>query len=126
MFNLVDSHTGLKADFWLLKADAYHQTCFRRRGKHTILGQDTFIAKSEDVILTKLEWYKLSGGSDPQFKDALGVYEVQLNNLGIEYLYKWAEYLDIKDLIDKLIEESSLWAVFSTIVLNQCGKFEHS
>ena len=68
------------------------------------MGHDTFVATPEDVILTKLEWCKLSGGSDKQFNDALGVYEVQVDNLDMEYIYKWSEYLGIRYLLDKLIE----------------------
>lgn len=108
MFNLIDSYTGLKADFWFLRADAYHQICFNRRRKYTIFGHDTYIATPEDVILTKLEWYKLSGGSEMQFRDALGVYEVQADNLDMEYIYEWAEHLEIRSLLDKVIEESAL------------------
>jgi hypothetical protein len=107
-FNLIDSHTGLKADFRPLKSDFYHQTCFNRRKKHKIFGNDAYIASSEDMILTKLEWYKLSGGSEVQFKDALGIYQVQKDNLDIEYIYKWSEYLGVKEIVDKLVEESAL------------------
>jgi len=102
MFNLIDSYTGLKADFWILKPDIYNQTCFSRRRIQTILGHDTFVATPEDVILTKLEWCKLSGGSEKQFNDVLGVYEVQVDNLDMEYIYKWSEYLEIQDLLDEL------------------------
>ena len=107
-FNLIDSHTGLKADFWPLKSDSYHRTCYNRRRKHRIFGNETYMATPEDVILTKLEWCRLSGGSEVQFKDALGVYEVQGKNLDLEYIYKWSEHLGVKDLVDKLNEESAL------------------
>ena len=43
-----------------------------------------------------------------QFKDALGIYEVQRTNLDLDYIYKWSECLGIKNLVDKLIEESAL------------------
>jgi hypothetical protein len=48
----------------------------------------------------------LSGGSERQFNDALGVYEVQVDKLDMEYIYNWSEYLEIQDLLDKLIEEA--------------------
>jgi hypothetical protein len=107
-FNLIDSYTGLKADFWPLKPDSFHRTCFERRKKCRIFGIDAYIATPEDLILTKLEWCKLSGGSEMQFKDALGIYEVQRKNLDLEYIYKWSEYLGVKDLVDKLVEKSAL------------------
>lgn len=107
-FNMIDSHTGLKADFWPLKSDSYHLMCFSRRKKHRIFGNDTYIATPEDMILTKLEWCKLSGGSEVQFKDVLGIYEVQRKSLDFEYIYKWSEYLGVKELVDRLSEESAL------------------
>ncbi len=107
-FNLIDSNTGLKADFWPLKSDSYHQTCFDRRKKHGILGNETFVATAEDLILTKLEWGKLSGGSEVQFRDALGIYDVQKEKLDWEYIRKWSEHLGIEDLVNRLIEESTL------------------
>jgi hypothetical protein len=107
-FNLIDSHTGLKADFWPLKSDPYHQTCFDRRKKQSIFGNETFVATPEDLILTKLEWCKLAGESQVQFRDALGIYEVQKEKLDSEYIRKWSAHLGIKDLLDRLIEESSL------------------
>jgi hypothetical protein len=106
-FNLIDSHTGLKADFWPLKSDPYHQTCFNRRKKQKIFENDTYVATAEDLILTKLEWYKLCGGSEVQFKDALGIYEVQREGLDLDYIYKWSERLEIKSLVEKLIQESA-------------------
>ena len=106
MFNIIDSHTGLKADFWLLKDDVYHQSCFSRRRKYSIFGRDTFILTPEDVILTKLEWYNLSGGSERQFKDVLGVYEVQINELDMDYIYKWAAHLGVRELVEEIVKEA--------------------
>ncbi|MFQ6043679.1 MAG: hypothetical protein ACE5PV_22730 [Candidatus Poribacteria bacterium] len=70
------------------------------------MGHDTFVATLEDVILTKLGWCRLSGGSERQFNDALGVYEMQIDDLDMEYIYRWSEYLEIQDLLDKLIGEA--------------------
>ena len=107
-FNIIDSRTGLKADFWPLKSDVYHRTCFDRRKKHRIFGNDTYIATAEDLILTKLEWCRLSGGSEVQFKDALGIYDVQRENLDLEYIHKWSEHLGVKYLLSRLMEESAV------------------
>lgn len=107
-FNLIDSYTGLKIDFWILKDDIYHKTCFNRRVKQNILGITTYIATAEDVILTKLNWCKLCGESERQFKDAMGVYEIQKENLDMDYIYKWVEYLAIKDLFERIIKEAEI------------------
>jgi hypothetical protein len=43
----------------------------------------------------KLRWSALSGGSEKQFQDALHVYEVQANDLDLDYLKRWADQLGV-------------------------------
>ena len=56
------------------------------------------ISAPEDTILMKLQWTKLSGGSEKQFTDALRVYEVQYINLDLSYMETWSQTLQIKEL----------------------------
>ena len=53
----------------------------------------------------KLLWARMSGGSEKQIQDALGVYELQFGRLDREYLQRWAVTLgvadDLKSLEDK-------------------------
>lgn len=64
------------------------------------------ICSPEDTILMKLRWARLSGGSEKQFTDALGVYEVQYQKLDILYLERWASLLNITELWMKLKNEA--------------------
>jgi hypothetical protein len=68
-----------------------------------------FLCSAEDIILSKLEWYKSGGSvSDRQWKDILGVIKVQGELLDKKYLLKWAEKLGMEDLLEKAFTEGEL------------------
>lgn len=96
MFNVLDTEQGDKVDFWLLTADAFDQSRFARRTRQTTEGCQASFSSPEDVILAKLRWAKLSGGSEKQLTDALGVYEVQRERLDRAYLERWVKELNIE------------------------------
>ena len=61
-----------------------------------------------DVILLKLEWYRLGGeASETQWNDVLGVLAVQAPNLDNAYLDRWAEHLGVRDLLDRARQDSA-------------------
>ena len=106
MFNLVDSSSGDKVDFWLLTEDAYDAARFARRRHVEVMGRDLVVSAPEDTILMKLRWSRESGGSEKQRLDALRVYEVQAGALDHEYLDLWATRLEIADLLAELRAEA--------------------
>jgi hypothetical protein len=95
MFNLIDSSTGDKADFWLLTDDPFDRERFARRLRVEALGLELSVSTPEDTILMKLRWSAQAGGSEKQFNDALGVYEFQGDVLDLAYLDRWAETLGL-------------------------------
>lgn len=95
MFNLIDSSSGDKADFWLLTDDSYDRERFARRLRVEALGLELCVSTPEDTILMKLRWSAQAGGSEKQFNDALGVYELQAGSLDEEYLDEWAVRLEV-------------------------------
>ena len=103
MFNLIDSETGLKADFWILdEDDALKSSAFRRRRQAVVLGQKTFIATPEDIILLKLDWHRQGVETTVQFKDALTVFEIQRNDLDMDYLRSMAQSVGLAELLANL------------------------
>lgn len=106
MFNLLDTKHGDKTDFWILTDDAFDRSRFNRRVSEKILGLSMTISTPEDTILMKLKWAKLSGGSEKQFIDAVRVYEIQFENLDLNYIELWVDYLQVHDLWDELIREA--------------------
>jgi hypothetical protein len=106
MFNLLDTDTGDKVDFWMLTNEPFDLSRFERRRTEEILGLKLAVSSPEDTILAKLSWAKRSGGSEKQFNDALHVYEVQYGNLDLEYLRRWAKVLSVAPLLKRLKDEA--------------------
>jgi hypothetical protein len=97
MFNLIDTETGLKVDFWVLTDDLFDRSRFTRRRHESVLGLEIPVSSPEDTILGKLRWGQLAGGSEKQFMDALRVYEVQHPHLDRKYLEEWAVRLGVEE-----------------------------
>jgi hypothetical protein len=108
MFNVIDSEGGDKIDFWLLKSKSFDQFSFQRRYQETGAGTKMYVSQPEDTILGKLHWAKISGGSEKQIADCVGVYEVNATNLDMEYLKRWAEQLGVTDLLARVERQATL------------------
>lgn len=107
MFNLIDTQSGDKVDFWILTGTSFDQERFRRRVRISVFGAMVWVSSPEDVILAKLNWAILSGGSEKQFTDALRVFEVQRNDLDLSYCEAWAGTLGATALWKRLLAEAA-------------------
>jgi len=112
-FNLIHLETMLKVDVFVLKNEPYHHIMLQRRRKDTLdENQDPtefYFASAEDIILSKLDWYRMSGGvSDRQWNDVLGVLKVQKQLLDIAYLEHWAAKLQLADLLQRAFDEAGM------------------
>jgi hypothetical protein len=109
-FNLIHYETMFKIDVFILKNRLFDRQAFLRRLEKSVSengSQRLFFATPEDIILNKLEWYKMGGRtSDRQWNDVLGVLKVQGRQLDMVYLKQWAEELNVSDLLEKVLEEA--------------------
>jgi hypothetical protein len=84
---------------------------FKRRIAYTLaddLEETAFVASPEDNILAKLERYRLGGEvSDRQWQDILNVIKIQGDRLDQAYLEKWADQLEVGDLLQRALDEST-------------------
>ena len=102
MFNLIDTRSGDKVNFWMLTGRPFDRSRFSRRTVVELFGIEMTVSAPEDTILQKLSWAAKGDGSERQLRDALGVYEVQAGMLDEEYLDRWAAALDVTELLDEV------------------------
>jgi hypothetical protein len=102
MFNIIDFDTGWKADLIVRKNRPFSVEEFARRQQRTVYGRALPIASAEDVILSKLEWNKITP-SERQVRDALNVAAVQWPRLDQAYLRKWAIDLGVSEQLEALL-----------------------
>jgi hypothetical protein len=110
-FNIIHTGTGFKVDVFVRKDRAFDQSVMNRR-RHVPLpdrpGQSIALVSAEDIILLKLEWYRLGGGiSERQWADIRGVLQVQAGKLDDTYLDHWAAQLNVTDLLARARQEGS-------------------
>jgi hypothetical protein len=106
MFNILPLKESEKIDVWLLKDEAYDLIRFSRKYATEALGTRIKLSKPEDTILYKLKWALMSGGSEKQYRDALRVFEVQYRNIDVEYMDKWAKFLGVVELLERIRREA--------------------
>jgi hypothetical protein len=108
--NVIHTVTGFKVDLFVRKERPFDRSLMARRRPVPLPeapGQSISCLSLEDVILIKLEWYRLGGEtSEQQMKDVQGVLEVQANRLDQGYLDHWARELGVADLLARARQES--------------------
>jgi len=105
-FNLIDTDSGDKVDFWLLTDEPFDQSRFSRRRLEEFQGLQFYISQPEDTLLMKLHWAEMSGGSEKQFNDAKSIFELQGDALDMTYIEHWAQVLDVMPLWNRLQREA--------------------
>lgn len=109
-FNVIHLPTMFKVDIFLVGRDAWSESVVQRRRSVEVDDQGTrvLVTSPEDIVLHKLVWYREGGHvSDRQWRDALGVLQVQGNRLDRAYLHEMAEELGVADLLEELLREGS-------------------
>ena len=108
-FNIIHKETMFKVDIFPSKNRPFDRSQFERREAYVLdqsRGQSVNIASPEDIILAKLEWYRLGGEvSDRQWRDVRSVVKLQGDSLDKKYLLKWASELGVADLLERLLQQ---------------------
>ncbi|MEW5900331.1 MAG: hypothetical protein AB1715_02585 [Acidobacteriota bacterium] len=112
-FNIIHSETAHKVDIFIIKDRGYDREALSRRRRVQLFeGEGSlrcYLASPEDIILSKLEWYKNGGRvSERQWLDVQGVMKVQGQQLDTAYLKKWALKLSLSELLDSALSEAGI------------------
>lgn len=110
-FNVIHLATMFKVDVFVLKPDHISQQEMMRREAYQISDsaqEQLYVATAEDIILHKLYWYQLGGKiSERQWNDALGVIQVQGDQLDYVYLRQMAQQRGVSKLLAQILEEAN-------------------
>jgi hypothetical protein len=109
-FNIIHRETFFKVDVFIPSPRPFLQSQLARAQKQTFTFEAEVSAKfatPEDTILSKLEWFRLGGEtSERQWRDILGVIKTRANKLDLAYLRKWAEEIQVSDLLERALQET--------------------
>jgi hypothetical protein len=101
-FNLIHVGSGSKVDLILRKDRTFSRTEFARRIRVPFSdGFDATSATPEDIILSKLEYYRM-GESQKHLEDVRGMLRVSGRHLDMRYTREWAGKLGLLDILDEL------------------------
>ena len=107
-FNLVHLDTMFKIDVFVVGHRPFDREALRRAHDEA-LGEEPEalhvpVATAEDVVLAKLEWFRLGGEvSERQWGDVVGILKVSAQTIDAAYLKRWASALGLTDLLDRAL-----------------------
>ncbi len=103
-FNVIHLETMFKVDLFVAGDDPVVRLELARRQEFVLSGGETLaVASAEDIVLQKLLWFERGRGvSERQWRDALGVLEVNRGRLDEGYLEAQAQELGIGELLRRL------------------------
>lgn len=101
-FNFIDPNTGVKADFWVAKNDEVAKEEYRRIKKKEISGQKICFISPEDLILSKLRWYKINPSSR-HLEDVESILKISGNALDKKYLLEQSHSQETWDILNKFL-----------------------
>jgi hypothetical protein len=98
-FNIIHPASGLKVDVIIKQDIPFDQSRFGRVRKIYPGSYPADFASPEDVIIKKMEYYKM-GGSEKHLRDITGIFKVSGESLDQEYISQWASRLDLDEIWD--------------------------
>lgn len=96
IFNIIHSAEIIKIDFIVRKDSVYRKKEFERRKKIKFGDGYIYLASIEDLIISKLIWYKESG-SELQLKDVKNLLK---ETSDLQYLKEWCVRLGLVELLE--------------------------
>ena len=111
-FNIIHRESMFKVDVFIPILRTFERSQLARAQEQALLENPPVrgrIASAEDILLAKLEWYRLGNEvSERQWRDVLGILKVQGENLDFSYLHRFAKELEVEELLQRALDAASL------------------
>jgi hypothetical protein len=106
-FNLLPNDDPTKVDIFVLGESVLDRNQISRREPIEVGGTTVWVGTAEDQILRKLWWFDQGGRvSDHQWRDVLGILQVQAGAIDLDYLRATAEEARLSDLVESAVAEA--------------------
>jgi hypothetical protein len=89
--------SAFKVELFMLSSDAHDQTRFQRRVEVALLGRQLWLPTAEDVIITKLRWWR-----NKDRDDITNVIAVQAGKLDWPYIEQWCDCHGTRALLEEI------------------------
>jgi hypothetical protein len=106
-FNAIHQASMIKVDVFCAGNDRLTRGELDRRVFVDLAIGRVPVCSSEDIILQKLVWWREAGGSERQWRDAIGVVQIRGAALDRAYIGVHAAELGITDLVGRLFDEAT-------------------
>lgn len=112
-FNIIHLGSTFKVDVFVSKDRPFDRRAFERSQLAPVgesgAGPTLPVSSAEDIVLAKLEWYRLGGEvSERQWTDVLGVLRASASHLDLSYMMQGATELAVDDLLERALREAEL------------------
>lgn len=110
-FNAIDRESFVKVDMYVRPPTGLYASEIERARRVELgdSGPGVRVASPEDTVLQKLRWYEQAGRtSERQWRDVVGILKVQRAALERAYLSRWADELELAELLRRALEEAGL------------------
>lgn len=108
-FNLVHYATSCKVDLFVSRNRPFDRSALARTARGSLVknGTEYPISSLEDILLAKLEWFRLGNEvSERQWDDLLQLVKLAGAELDQSYLERFSRDLSVSDLLDRLLLQS--------------------
>jgi len=96
-FNIIHLSSGLKIDVMIKKKTFFDNSRFSRINRLRLEEKEINFASPEDVILKKMEFYKM-GGSEKHLRDITGILKIYKGKIDFEYMKSWISTFDLVEI----------------------------
>ncbi|HWB08111.1 MAG TPA: hypothetical protein VG826_02615 [Pirellulales bacterium] len=110
-FNIINMTTGFKLGLFVKRDRPFDRSALDRSVRMALpadQSQQIAVLTAEDVVVLKLEWYRLRDEvSDQQWRDIVTLLKVRASEIDLDYTRRAAVALGVEDLLDRALGQAS-------------------